>query len=182
MIHLKEEEYRMITKAARHIRKGFTLIELLIVIALLGALAVGLLATIDPFEQFKKGRDTATRNTTLEFYNAQLRYYATKAKFTWLTSSTFNSKALNTMGADITTLITAGELKDQFIQLSGTGNLAKIFITSTSSQDVAVCFKPESKSFQIDPATLFDSSGQSSAVTCKSTNATTGTDCYFCVQ
>ena len=34
--------------------KGFTLIELLIVIALLGALAVGLLATIDPFEQLKK--------------------------------------------------------------------------------------------------------------------------------
>ena len=33
---------------------GFTLIELLIVIALLGALAVGLLATIDPFEQLKK--------------------------------------------------------------------------------------------------------------------------------
>ena len=36
------------------IQKGFTLIELLIVIALLGSLAVGLLATIDPFEQLKK--------------------------------------------------------------------------------------------------------------------------------
>ena len=30
---------------------GFTLVELLIVIALLGALAIGLLATVDPFEQ-----------------------------------------------------------------------------------------------------------------------------------
>jgi len=53
--------------------RGFTLIELLIVIALLGALAVGLLATIDPFEQLKKGRDTSQRNTTAEFYNANLR-------------------------------------------------------------------------------------------------------------
>ena len=47
--------------------KGFTLIELLIVIALLGALAVGLLATIDPFEQLKKGRDTSKKNTVSEF-------------------------------------------------------------------------------------------------------------------
>ena len=38
--------------------KGFTLIELLIVIELLGALAAGLLAAIDPFEQLKKGVDT----------------------------------------------------------------------------------------------------------------------------
>ncbi|PJE63249.1 Tfp structural protein, partial [Candidatus Roizmanbacteria bacterium CG10_big_fil_rev_8_21_14_0_10_39_6] len=43
-------------------KKGFTLIELLIVIALLGTLAVALLAAIDPFEQFKKGTDTARRN------------------------------------------------------------------------------------------------------------------------
>ena len=46
--------------------KGFTLIELLIVIALLGALAVGLLAALDPFEQLKKGTDTGTRNTVSE--------------------------------------------------------------------------------------------------------------------
>ena len=59
---------------------GFTLIELLIVIALLGALAVGLLATIDPFEQLKKGRDTSLRNTVAEFYNANLRYYSTKGE------------------------------------------------------------------------------------------------------
>ena len=42
--------------------KGFTLIELLIVIALLGALAVGLIGAIDPFEQLKKGADTGVRD------------------------------------------------------------------------------------------------------------------------
>ena len=53
--------------------KGFTLIELLIVIALLGALAVGLLAAVDPFEQLKKGSDTATRNTVITIINAVIR-------------------------------------------------------------------------------------------------------------
>jgi len=33
---------------------GFTLMELLIVIGVLGILAAGLLAAIDPFEQLKK--------------------------------------------------------------------------------------------------------------------------------
>ena len=164
------------------LRKGFTLIELLIVIALLGALAIGLLATIDPFEQLKKGRDTSTRNTTLEAYNAELRYYSTKATFTWPTSSSFVAQSFNTMGSDITALIAAGELKNQFIQLAGTGNLAKIFVTSTAPTHIAVCFQPESKSFQIDPATIFSSDGQTSSTTCKSQTSVGGTDCFYCVQ
>ncbi len=58
-------------------KKGFTLIELLVVIGILGILAVGLLAAIDPFEQLKKGRDTNLRNVTVEYVNACTRYYAT---------------------------------------------------------------------------------------------------------
>lgn len=172
----------MVMTAAPIVRKGFTLIELLIVIALLGALAIGLLATIDPFEQLKKGRDTSTRNTTLEFYNAELRYFSTKAMFTWPTSSSFVAKTVNTMGSDITALIGAGELKNQFIQLAGTGNLAKVYTSSTSPENLSVCFRPESKSFQIDPATIFGSDGQTSGATCKSQTSVGGTDCYYCVQ
>ncbi len=172
----------MIYHAAPSMRHGFTLIELLIVIALLGALAIGLLATIDPFEQLKKGRDTSTRNTTLNFYNAELRYYSTKAVFSWPTSSTFVATPINNMGSDITALINAGELKNQFIQLAGTGNLAKIYMSSTSPTQVAVCYKPESKSFQVDPATIFASDGQTSASTCKSQTSVGGTDCFYCVQ
>lgn len=162
-------------------RKGFTLIELLIVIALLGALAIGLLATIDPFEQLKKGRDTSTRNTVAEIYNSELRYYATKGEFTWGTGTSFTNN-LQTMGSDVTALINSGELKNRFEELAGTTNLAKILVTSTAPEHIAVCFRPESKSFQADPVTLFASDGQTSAVTCKSQTSTGGTDCYLCIQ
>lgn len=161
---------------------GFTLIELLIVIALLGALAVGLLATIDPFEQLKKGRDTSLRNTVAEFYNANLRYYSTKGQFPWGTDATegFSYPSFTTT---ITELITVGELKNRFQELAGTGNLAKIYVNSTSGEHISSCFKPESKAFQEDLNTIYESSGETSASTCKSqTTGTAGTDCYFCIQ
>ena len=43
------------------------MIELLIVIGVLGILATGLLAAVDPFEQLKKARDTKAmvRNVSL---------------------------------------------------------------------------------------------------------------------
>jgi prepilin-type N-terminal cleavage/methylation domain-containing protein len=165
-------------------RRGFTLIELLIVIALLGALAVGLLATIDPFEQLKKGRDTSMRNTVSEFYNANLRYYSTKANFPWpATAGLASTPVYPNMTAYIQTLVDAGELKNRFADLAGTGNLGKIFVTSTSGEHVAVCFKPESKSFQIDPNTMYDATGGSSITNCKSTGSAGATaDCYFCIQ
>ncbi len=163
-------------------RAGFTLIELLIVIALLGALAVGLLATIDPFEQLKKGRDTSLRNTTAEIYNANLRYYATKGNFPWGTGSAFTAAGVNTMGSYVTDLINAGELKNRFMDLAGTGNLGKILVTSTAAEHIAVCYKPESKSFQIDANTLYSSDGTAVASGCKSQTSAGGTDCYFCVQ
>ncbi len=167
--------------------RGFTLIELLIVIALLGALAVGLLATIDPFEQLKKGRDSSLRNTVAELYNAFLRYYSTKGTFTWGTSS-MTASPVSGLTSDVNTLVSAGELKNRFMQLAGTDNLAKVYVTSTADpgvtpENVAVCFKPESKAFQVDPATQYDIQGGTSVANCKSgTAGTAGTDCYFCIQ
>ena len=167
-------------------KKGFTLIELLIVIALLGALAVGLLATIDPFEQLKKGRDTSQRNTVSEFYDANLRYYATKAQFPWGTGATSGTVA--TMSDSVALLVTAGELKDKFYDLAGSGNLAKIYVNSTDATHVSVCFKPESKSFQNDPSTIYGSDGvinsaqSGQAGACKSADPKGGTDCYFCIE
>lgn len=160
--------------------QGFTLVELLIVIALLGALAIGLLATVDPFEQLKKGRDTSMRNTVSEMLNASLRYYSTKGSFPWGTGSTFTAKGANTMGSDITSLVNAGELKNRFMDLAGTGNLAKILITSTSNESVAVCFSPESKSIQADGNTVYASDAVALASGCKSQGGTAL--CYYCVQ
>ena len=170
-------------------RKGFTLIELLIVIALLGALAVGLLATIDPFEQLKKGRDTAQRNTVSEVYNALLRYYSNKGFFPWntATSTVATAGAVWTgFSSTITELINVGELKNRFQDLAGTGNLGKIYIYSPTSEQAAVCFMPESKGFQADANTIYDQSGQTSTTGygvagCKGGTGTS-TTCYYCIQ
>lgn len=166
------------------VKGGFTLIELLIVIALLGALAVGLLATIDPFEQLKKGRDTSLRNTTAEFYNANLRYFSTKGQFPWATDVTYNSAAIGSQTDILTELINVGELKSKFFELAGAANLGKIYLTSTSREHVAVCFSPESKSFQEDPVNIFNAAGSSYADgTCKSQlPGAAGIDCFYCVQ
>jgi prepilin-type N-terminal cleavage/methylation domain-containing protein len=169
-----------IMKSAFRLSSGFTLIELLIVIALLGALAVGLLATIDPFEQLKRGRDTALRNTVSEFYNANLRYYSSKAAFPW--TGTFNAQDANSMATEIAALEAAGELKKGFASLAGTGNLFKVKVTSTAAEHMAVCFQPESKAFQIDNNTKYDSSGGTSTMaSCKSAT-TPGIDCSFCIE
>ena len=99
--------------------KGFTLIELLIVIALLGALAVGLLAALDPFEQLKKGTDTGVRNTVSEFHGAVIRFYAIKNYMPWCTDAETcvpepNATLLTGLSAAIANIVTTGELKTDF--------------------------------------------------------------------
>lgn len=186
-------------------KKGFTLIELLIVIALLGTLAVALLAAIDPFEQFRKGSDTGTRNATQEIFNAGIRYYSLKHAWpaTWAgilqTAEAIDGEVL-TPEDIITPLVDAGELKDNFIELSG-DNLQNIYISSRAvpadvltDSHIAVCFKPESKSFQsADPNTKFTTGGWLNATSlqpiaddpeaetpiCKVNGG--AADCYWCI-
>lgn len=173
----------------KKVNNGFTLIELLIVIALLGALAVGLLATVDPFEQLKKGTDTSRRNTTTEVYNSAIRYYSVKSGFPWVTdvsAGAMSDSAMTTAPSGyINQIISAGELKPEFIQLAGSGNLGKIFLTSTADgtgvrQNVAVCFLPESKSFGNDANSKFGRDGAVSSG-CLATQAG-GTACYWCIK
>lgn len=81
--------------------KGFTLMELLIVIGVLGILAAGLLAAIDPFEQLKKTRDTNNRSAAIELLGASQRYFATHGYLPWYKTTapgvydTANCPALN---------------------------------------------------------------------------------------
>lgn len=172
---------------------GFTLIELLIVISLLGALAVGMLATLDPLEQIRKGNDSGVRNTVSEFQNAAIRYYAIKEKFPW-EGSAIASMGLNdsaTMATYLTELINSGELKADFTTLATT-QLSRIFINATTIAGVnslTTCYKPNSKAFQKDPNTIYDKDGVRVATTltgndkCKSdTIGTGGKDCYWCVR
>lgn len=173
---------------------GFTLVELLIVIALLGALAVGLLAALDPFEQLKKGTDTGVRNTTSEIHSSYIRFYAIKNHMPWcdpsdpttcadlatpVLASSVDTAAYYT---PITQVINSGELKADFVTLAG-NQLTKIYISGQvdPTPEVIVCYLPTSKSFQADPNTKFTSAGvEEASGTCKSQGGSQ--DCYWCIR
>lgn len=78
---------------------GFTLIELLIVIAILGVLAIVVLAAIDPIQQLARTRDSGRKSTVTQIGHAVQAYY-TSRNATYPTEST----------TWISTLTTAGEL------------------------------------------------------------------------
>lgn len=170
--------------------QGFTLVELLIVIALLGALAVGLLAALDPFEQLKKGTDTSTRNTVSEIHGSIIRYYAIKNNMPWcpdggtpgvtagcLADPANTDLATEPMVTSITNIISAGELKSDFTALAA-NNLVKIFVTGDQANStVTVCYRPTAKSFIADPNTKFDQDGTEVGTS----NCPAG-GCYWCVK
>lgn len=171
---------------------GFTLIELLIVIALLGVLAVGLLAALDPFEQLKKGTDSGVRNSAAELQSGMVRYYAIKNYMPWCTTAdcdawrdSVTSQAptavlASDLSETIAEIATTGELKSNFIELAGTGALAKIYLFGdNSTASVKVCYLPQSKSQQQDPNTIF--SPTTGATGCVQTAGNTN-GCLWCVQ
>ncbi len=90
--------------------RGFTMIELLVVIAVIGILSVVLLATLNPLEQIRKGRDTRTRADVSQLASAVERYNASLGYFPWQASE---GEDLTPAGADI-----------DFIQLNGGGSVA----------------------------------------------------------
>ena len=149
--------------------KGFTLIELLVVIGILGILAAALIATIDPFEQLKKGRDTTTRNTALEYLNALTRYYATHGAFPWdvgvtgCTAPTANPAPLlsaSSVSPCTLALEAEGELKSGFntaIGNSGVDDLVRVQTTAAAASNVSLCFSPTSKSIKADASTQYSS-------------------------
>ena len=159
------------------LKSGFTLVELLIVIALLGALAVGLLAALDPFEQLKKGTDTGTRNTVSEIHGSVIRYYAIKDEMPWEEVGTYSGTAEDAVDY-ISMIVETGELKSDFSSLAG-GKLENINIIG-NEESVTVCFQPGSKSFRSDKNTKFDSSGVE--VTDGSCPSGSSTSCYWCVK
>lgn len=172
--------------------KGFTLIELLIVIAILGIMAAALIATVDPFEQVRKAQDTTLKDKSIEFVNANVRYYTVENALPWFSvanggancytgGATFTSIALSSLTTCISTLVSQGELKQGFLNSS---DLSKIYVTNPNPQtgsatDTTVCFMPQSKSQQLDPNTRYAQNG-ANGTTCKSTGGTN--NCYWCAQ
>jgi prepilin-type N-terminal cleavage/methylation domain-containing protein len=174
---------KLFTAPFKRTNKGFTLIELLIVIALLGALAVGLIGALDPFEQLKKGTDTGTRDIVSQVQTAIIRYYSIKNDMPWAAGTDPDKTDLATapMVAAITVMGASGEMRSDFATLQS-ANLTKVFVTgSRANSTVAVCYKPTSKSFQADPNTKYNQDGtEATAGTCKSAGGATA--CYWCIQ
>jgi prepilin-type N-terminal cleavage/methylation domain-containing protein len=142
-----------------HRRNGFTLVELLITIALLGALAIGLLATIDPFEQLKKGTDTTRQQVTNDVYNAAIQNYTSAGTFTWdnvAGVSLDSPTGIHILNA----IIQTGELKKNFLETAH-ANLSSVYISSHKEDNsIVLCFIPASKSFKAIKNTVYDRYGQ----------------------
>ncbi len=176
-------------------RFGFTLIELLIVIALLGALAVGLLAALDPFEQLKKGTDTGVRNTVSELHGSIIRFYGIKNYMPWCDdaacatplggqSSDITTPALGTaLDNTIAAIAGVGELKSNFGELAGDGTLSKIrLVGSQTNATVKVCYQPTAKSFINDANTKFSPTDLSEVTDGSCIKDGGATACLWCVQ
>jgi len=174
--------------------KGFTLIELLVVIGILGILAAALVATIDPFEQLNKAQDANTKNTLVEFIDANVRYYTTHSAMPWedtanasgancwvaasaaaISAGGANLSNLNSGVGCVYALVADGELKSSFTTV--TNILNQIYITGTST-NVTACFAPKSKAQRNASDSTNNNMG---GVQANCPNATAGT-CFWCSE
>lgn len=67
--------FKHLASNIQHPKAGFTLVELLIVIAVIGVLAAGLVAILDPLAQIKKARDTGRKSALKQLQSALEQYY-----------------------------------------------------------------------------------------------------------
>lgn len=147
---------------------GFTLVELLIVIGLLSAIALIVIAAINPIEQANRARDTRFRADGGQLVSADDRYFAIKSEFPWMTVNpsgyttddefpfvSASNQEVGICGATCTVdgvLITNDELKTEFRSRDfiqrGTSVEKQIMIgkAAGSSASVYACFIPLSRS------------------------------------
>ena len=148
---------------------GFTLVELLIVIGLLGAIALIVIAAINPIEQANRARDSRFRADGSQLISAIERYYAGHSKFPWEdcgggTCPTSADPFGFITASDITVglcgnsncsmgglLVTNDELKTEFMGrdwVKATTTAKQIFIgkDAGTSSSVYACFIPLAKS------------------------------------
>jgi len=144
------------------------MIELLIVIAVLGVLAVAVLATFNPIEQINRGRDTGSRSDSEQILSAIDRYNANRGLWPWqdvdsdeetiadLTLIAEDDPAgsscsmMDNLGAERDPACPGtDEIKASFIaRLTSTStNDLHIYYRGNSGDGVYICFNPQSKAF-----------------------------------
>lgn len=117
------------------LQRGFTLIELLIVIALIGVLAVGILAAINPLEQGRRGDDAKYKNTMAELAGAVQRFYTQRGYMPWCTLADTCNSGLSTQVAPITFVANAALSGNVVLDdLAGVGGNPAITNLSDSSE------------------------------------------------
>jgi len=148
---------------------GFTMIELLIVIAVLGILAVAVLAAINPIEQINRGRDTGSRSDAEQLLSAIDRFYASQGYYPWRTAADdleadgsapidaaaftpVDMEFVDTAAAAVLTKLSDGgtaELKESFVnRIVDSGyNSLQVYNQGGQGDSTYVCFVPKSGSF-----------------------------------
>lgn len=141
------------------------MIELLIVIAVLGILAVAVLAAINPIEQINRSKDTGTRSDSEQLIGGIDRFYTQKGYYPWQDSPNDEQSALanwlnvrNKDGdATVNKILTnlagsTGELKESFTSRVTKNDYNPLFLYNQGGQgdSTYVCFSPSSKAFEAD--------------------------------
>ncbi len=169
-------------------KKGFTLIELLIVIAILGILAVGLLAALDPLEQTRRASDTAKRQLGVDLLGAFDRYYTQRSFPAFCSDATCTTTyiaaaagAVSAMNAQVgTNLNLYGESKTA-TAFTSHPQATRVFVSRTGAAPTltaVVCWQPESKSQKGDSETKWaDNLGTANCPAIGPSSA-----CYQCIK
>jgi len=178
------------------INHGFTMIELLIVIAVLGILAIAVLATINPIEQINRGRDTGSRGDAEQLLSAIDRYNATQGLWPWQIDT--DAEAGVTWGQvtevadDDSCLLLdklaqggdtcdsgADEIKAAFATRLNASNYNQLYMeySGGSGDSLYICFSPQSGAFETEATRRCDVEGVPDdypAAACGSCDALTG--------
>lgn len=160
---------------------AFTMIELLIVIAILGILAVAVLAAINPVEQINRGRDTGSRSDAEQLISAIDRFYAYKGYYPWVNNPNDTGQQLEnqqiggtgssnwpdngTPPCDVFDKLSDGdgivggcegtnELKRSYVDkvTDDNTNALRLFYSGAPGASVYVCFAPVSGAFREEAA------------------------------